>query len=279
MLDTGGNVTGRQAHLPFGEDFAESGTQEKHHFTSYERDSESGLDYAINRQYSPATGRFTRTDPSGGSYRLEAPQSLNRFSYVQNSPVDLTDPTGLDFGTGWWRYPGWMLCIIFPGYCETPLPGGESRDPEGRSGGGVWVPRPPPSTRKPRGHLTVDENCGHSVLYVPEDNAWGSDHPEKAWKDAARANNVEADFVATARGIVKISACECKVSCSNGDDYKITCTCGITGLITAPRVLTDDDFASGVVADPRDVPAWREWVGTRNHYVRIQRSQFRWVFN
>jgi YD repeat-containing protein len=34
VLDTGGNVVGRQAHLPFGEDFAETGTQEKHHFTN-----------------------------------------------------------------------------------------------------------------------------------------------------------------------------------------------------------------------------------------------------
>jgi hypothetical protein len=38
LLDTSGNVIGRQSHLPFGEDFAESGIQEKHHFTSYERD-------------------------------------------------------------------------------------------------------------------------------------------------------------------------------------------------------------------------------------------------
>jgi YD repeat-containing protein len=42
VLDGSGNVLGRMAHLPFGEDFAESGTQEKHHFTTYERDGESG---------------------------------------------------------------------------------------------------------------------------------------------------------------------------------------------------------------------------------------------
>src|SRR5262249_21744916 len=37
MLDASGNVVGRQAHLPFGDDFAESGSQQKQHFTSYER--------------------------------------------------------------------------------------------------------------------------------------------------------------------------------------------------------------------------------------------------
>jgi RHS repeat-associated protein len=62
-LDSSGNVLGRQAHLPFGGDFAESGTQEKHHFTSYERDAESGLDYALNRGYSPNLGRFQQADP------------------------------------------------------------------------------------------------------------------------------------------------------------------------------------------------------------------------
>jgi YD repeat-containing protein len=43
-LNSGGSVLGKQAHLPFGEDFAPSGVQEKHHFTNYERDGESGSD-------------------------------------------------------------------------------------------------------------------------------------------------------------------------------------------------------------------------------------------
>jgi hypothetical protein len=46
-LDASGSVVGRQAHLPFGEGFAESGTQQKQHFTTYERDSKSGTDYAV----------------------------------------------------------------------------------------------------------------------------------------------------------------------------------------------------------------------------------------
>jgi hypothetical protein len=61
---TTGSVVGRQAHLPFGEDFAESGTRDKRHFTSYERDSESASDYAVNRQYSQNIGRFNRVDPA-----------------------------------------------------------------------------------------------------------------------------------------------------------------------------------------------------------------------
>jgi YD repeat-containing protein len=52
-LDSQGNVLGQLGHLPYGEDFAESGQQEKHHFTTYERDLEAGLDYAIARHYLP----------------------------------------------------------------------------------------------------------------------------------------------------------------------------------------------------------------------------------
>jgi RHS repeat-associated protein len=91
-LNVNGDVVGRQAHLPLGEDFAESGTQEKQHFTSYERDSESGTDYAINRQYAQTVGRFLQIDPAGCKNRN--PQTLNRYSYVHNDPVNFSDPDG-----------------------------------------------------------------------------------------------------------------------------------------------------------------------------------------
>jgi RHS repeat-associated protein len=83
-LDNSGNVSSRRAHLPFGEDFAETGTQEKHQFTSYERDSESGLDYAINRGYSAAAGRFFSVDRIAGD--VARPQRLNRYAYTKNDP-------------------------------------------------------------------------------------------------------------------------------------------------------------------------------------------------
>jgi len=93
-LDSGGNVLGRQSHLPFGEDFGESGTQEKHHLASYERDSESGTDYAVNRQHVAGVGRFMTVDPEAG--RLAAPQRLNRYAYARNNPTFYSDPDGRD---------------------------------------------------------------------------------------------------------------------------------------------------------------------------------------
>jgi RHS repeat-associated protein len=95
VLDTSGNVIGRQGHLPFGEDFAESGTQEKHHFASYETDGEIGSDYSVNRQYSQNTGRFNRSDPLASTGKKEAPQTWNRYAYAGSDPINMHDPWGL----------------------------------------------------------------------------------------------------------------------------------------------------------------------------------------
>jgi RHS repeat-associated protein len=101
VLDSGGNVSGRMAHLPFGEDFAESGTQDKHHFTSYERDGESGTDYSVNRQYATPIARFMQGDPYRAGCSRSTPQSANRYSYVENDSVNRSDPLGLA-----WRLVG-----------------------------------------------------------------------------------------------------------------------------------------------------------------------------
>jgi RHS repeat-associated protein len=93
-VSASGGVLGRQGTLPFGEDFGESGTQEKHHFTTYESDSETGTDYAINRQGAQSLGRFMQVDPVSGS--VSNPQRLNRYSYAMNDAANTADPLGLD---------------------------------------------------------------------------------------------------------------------------------------------------------------------------------------
>jgi RHS repeat-associated protein len=100
ILDSSGNAAGRTGHLPFGEDFAESGSQEKHHFTGYERDAEKSVDYAINRQYDQSVGRFTAADPYRQSAMSESPQSWNRYTYVGADPINKVDRTGL-FSSTW----------------------------------------------------------------------------------------------------------------------------------------------------------------------------------
>jgi RHS repeat-associated protein len=62
-------------------------------FTGKERDSESGLDNFGARYNSSHYGRFMSPDPIGGQ-KID-PQTLNKYSYVRNNPINFTDPTGL----------------------------------------------------------------------------------------------------------------------------------------------------------------------------------------
>ncbi|MGH9932192.1 MAG: RHS repeat-associated core domain-containing protein [Pyrinomonadaceae bacterium] len=63
-------------------------------FTSYERDA-NGSDEAMFRRYTRGHSRFDQPDPYDGSYDFSNPQSLNRYAYVQNDPVNFVDPSGL----------------------------------------------------------------------------------------------------------------------------------------------------------------------------------------
>ena len=54
----------------------------------------NGGDDAMMRRYQSSMSRFSHPDPYDGSYDLANPQSLNRYAYVQNDPMNLTDPTG-----------------------------------------------------------------------------------------------------------------------------------------------------------------------------------------
>ncbi|HZS46864.1 MAG TPA: RHS repeat-associated core domain-containing protein [Blastocatellia bacterium] len=95
--DSSGNVVSRQQTAPLGEvqtDTSSSATKRK--FASYDHDSESGNDYAINREHMSTAGRFTQPDPAGMmAVALGNPQSLNLYTYTLNDPVNLADPTGL----------------------------------------------------------------------------------------------------------------------------------------------------------------------------------------
>jgi hypothetical protein len=48
------------------------------------------------REYTPLQGRWMSPDPYSGSYDTGNPQSFNRYSYVLNNPINMTDPLGLD---------------------------------------------------------------------------------------------------------------------------------------------------------------------------------------
>ena len=53
---------------------------------------ETGLVYMRARYYAPSIGRFISRDPLWGN--VYHPQSLNRYVYTQNNPVNVVDPSG-----------------------------------------------------------------------------------------------------------------------------------------------------------------------------------------
>jgi RHS repeat-associated protein len=90
--DVNGNKIGAQGHYPYGEQWYATNTTSKFIFTSYERDAESGNDYAMARYYVNRFARFCSADPLMGS--PGDPQSWNRYAYVRNDPINAIDPTG-----------------------------------------------------------------------------------------------------------------------------------------------------------------------------------------
>ena len=93
--DLNGNDVGEQGTFPFGESWYNNNTTSSWVFTSYERDRESGNDYALARTYANGQGRFLAPDPLEGV--VSDPQTLNRYAYVGNDPISRTDPRGASF--------------------------------------------------------------------------------------------------------------------------------------------------------------------------------------
>ena len=106
ITDQDGNITSRKDYTAFGEEnisaarvsglgYSGSGEETRKGYTGYEKDGESGLDFAQARYYNSTHGRFTSVDPLTASMDTKNPQTLNRYSYVLNSPYKYNDPLGL----------------------------------------------------------------------------------------------------------------------------------------------------------------------------------------
>jgi RHS repeat-associated protein len=88
-------VQDSEDYLPFGEqEIGRSWSLFK--FTGKERDAESGLDNFIARYDSSSLGRFMSADDTAPEDHKEDPQGLNLYSYVENNPINATDPDGHD---------------------------------------------------------------------------------------------------------------------------------------------------------------------------------------
>jgi RHS repeat-associated protein len=85
------------AYAPFGEQYANSGTTDLS-FTGMDQDTSSNLYDFPAREYG-IQGRWPSPDPAGfAAVDTSNPQSWNRYAYVGNNPLAVTDPTGMDPG-------------------------------------------------------------------------------------------------------------------------------------------------------------------------------------
>ena len=103
VTNASGEITQLLDYEPFGsvktdEQYEDYEATEK--FTGYELDDNTGLYYAGARYYHPDLGRFTAIDPLQRKPTElldrfgEDPQGLNAYSYANNNPLILVDPTG-----------------------------------------------------------------------------------------------------------------------------------------------------------------------------------------
>ena len=114
------DLAGQQVTLteftPYGSTFRQTGSYDpKHKFTGKELDSSNGLYFYGARYYDPELGRFISADTI-----VQAPydpQSLNRYAYCRNNPINLVDPSG-----NFWFIP--FLIGIIKGMIAGALIGG-----------------------------------------------------------------------------------------------------------------------------------------------------------
>ncbi len=146
--DNFGNVAYQRGNYPYGDMWYDTGTASlsvKRKFTSYQMEPElsGSLNNAIAREHSARLGRFHLPDPVH-RVRSRDPQALNRYSYVQNDPVNFIDPEG--------RF---LVAVCTPaGGCFQPC-WGDWDNPENPDCGGPFIILPPPLPPPPPSTCTV----------------------------------------------------------------------------------------------------------------------------
>jgi RHS repeat-associated protein len=93
--DAGGSVSHSIDYDAWGN--MQAGTQMSYAFTGREWDASAEMYYYRSRWYDPKQGRFISEDPIG--FR----GGLNLALYVEASPTNFADPSGLFMSYGWWR--------------------------------------------------------------------------------------------------------------------------------------------------------------------------------
>ncbi len=84
------------AYAPFGEPYAQTGTTDLS-YTGQNQDTASGVYDFPARELGQVSGRWPSPDPAGmAAVNPSDPQTWNRYAYVRNSPLNATDPSGME---------------------------------------------------------------------------------------------------------------------------------------------------------------------------------------
>ncbi len=107
VMNGSGGVMARHDYLPYGEE-VQAGTglrtsgqgygvtdDARKRYARMEKDEATNLEHAQWRKMESRAGRWTTPDPYKGSMSIGDPQSMNRYAYVGNDPVNHADPSGL----------------------------------------------------------------------------------------------------------------------------------------------------------------------------------------
>jgi RHS repeat-associated protein len=134
----GTDRSGGARYRPYGEEIT-STSNDRVKFGTYIRDSATGMDYADQRYYTSAYGRFSTPDPLMGSATPRNPGSWNRYAYTAGDPINRTDPTGQiiagcesgfcvgGYGSGY--YWNSLNCQMNPDICVFITPIEFAQDP------------------------------------------------------------------------------------------------------------------------------------------------------
>src|SRR6185437_13206834 len=135
-------------YAPYGEAFSLTGGDRN--FTGMDQDIVGGVYDFPMREYSPAQGRWWTPDPAGlAGVDPNNPQSWNRYAYVNGSPLNSTDPLGLEqveVGRCSWDETSFYVDGEYQGTvwtfegCKEPIPTDLGGDSGGGGGGGGQGP-------------------------------------------------------------------------------------------------------------------------------------------
>lgn len=96
LTDASGNTVAQYQYDAWGNILSQTGTMASsnpYRYAGYQFDESTGLYYLTSRYYDSNIGRFINGDNSIYEYS-KVPLTLNLFAYVNNNPVNYTDPNG-----------------------------------------------------------------------------------------------------------------------------------------------------------------------------------------